>query len=67
MEPEGSSHHFLKSQLLIPTLDQKKPAEATPSCLLIIHFNVILILGLPDSLFYSGFPTKILYTLEIKV
>jgi len=67
MEPEGSSHHFLKRSLLIPTLSQMKPADTTPSCLLIIHFNVILIPGLPCSLFYSGFPTKILYALEIKV
>jgi hypothetical protein len=67
MEPEGSSHHFLKNPLLIPSVDQMKPADATPSCLLIIHFNVILIPGVPGSLFYSGFPIKILYALEIKV
>jgi len=67
MEPEVSLHHFLKSPLLIPTLGQMKPADTTPFCLLLIHFNVILILGLPGSLFYSGFPIKILYALEIKV
>jgi len=65
MKAEGSSHYFLKRPLLIPTLGKMKPADTTPSCLLIIHFNVIPILGLPDSLFYSGFPTKILYALEI--
>ena len=48
----------------VPILSQLDPVRTLTSHLLKIHLNIIspLGLGLPSSLFPSGFPTKTLYT-----
>jgi hypothetical protein len=63
MEPEASLP-VPKSSPLFSVLSQTNPAHNTPFYPYKIHLNVStqLPLGLPSSLFPSGFPTNNLYT-----
>jgi hypothetical protein len=49
-----------KSPLLVPILSQIDPLHTIPSLRSILILSTHLRLGLPSSLFPSGFPTKIL-------
>jgi hypothetical protein len=53
-----------KSPPLLPILSQIDPVHTAPFYISQIHFNfsIHLRLGLPNNLFPSGFPTKILYS-----
>jgi hypothetical protein len=46
---------------LVPILSQINPVHAIPSLLSKLHIILHLRLGLPNGLFPSGVPTKILY------
>jgi hypothetical protein len=62
------SHYSVpKSPMLDPVLRQLNPFHTFTFCFFKIHFNIVyhLHLGLPNGLFLSGFPTKILYTCQI--
>jgi hypothetical protein len=62
MEPEGLLSCSQESLPLLPSLSQINPVHATPPYLRsILILSSHLRLGLPSSLFPSGFPTNILY------